>query len=69
MIQNLKKTSLFDMIFFKRDFWAKGWSVVGMGYSQKVKGSSFPMALVSLMDNPLRFSNQNFTIYQSFGGP
>jgi hypothetical protein len=63
-----------------------------MGYSQKVKGSSFPMVVLSgrttlgtmrndhlkmgflldekppLLDNPLEFSNQNFTIYQSFEG-
>jgi hypothetical protein len=36
------------MIHFKRDFWARGWSVVVyMGYSRKVEGTGFPMVVVS----------------------
>jgi hypothetical protein len=45
VILKLKKTSLLDMILFKRNFWTRGWSVVGI-YSRKVEGSSFPMVVV-----------------------
>jgi hypothetical protein len=31
--------------------------------------SIFPNEKPLLMDNPLGFSNENFTIYQSFEGP
>jgi hypothetical protein len=51
MIPKLEKASLFGMIFLELNFWAKGWSVpvlgIYMGYSWKVKGSSFPMVVVS----------------------
>jgi hypothetical protein len=46
MIQYLKKTSHFGMIIFRRNFWAKGWSVVGI-YSQNIEDSSFSLVVVS----------------------
>ncbi len=53
------------MVLFKRDLWARGWSVpLYMGYSRKVEGSSFPTVVVS--DRAAHFMARNLNLKMGF---